>query len=87
VGNHIFVALRSTHKGKPSQLGSIAGPRIRKKQIGWAIEHLRKLQTGNDSIDLFTPYVSIDESKEEAEKVYLHLVTHHSLWKDEDDPV
>jgi hypothetical protein len=29
IDQHIFVSLRSTHKGKPSKLGSIAGPRIR----------------------------------------------------------
>ena len=29
IDNHVFITLRSTHKGKPNKLGSLAGPRIR----------------------------------------------------------
>ncbi len=39
---YIFVSLRSTHAGTLNKVGSIPGPRIRKRQIQWATTKLRK---------------------------------------------
>mmetsp|Transcript_15167 Transcript_15167/g.21168 ORF Transcript_15167/g.21168 Transcript_15167/m.21168 type:complete len:267 (-) Transcript_15167:39-839(-) len=63
VGNHVFVSLRSTHKGNTT---TVLGPRIKKKQIKWCTEHLKNLLSTNNNLRV-------------------HLVTHHSIWKDSDD--
>jgi len=47
--NHIFVVLRSSHKGKLLGLTrSTAGPRIKPSQIEWVSSYLQKLEQETD---------------------------------------
>lgn len=53
-GNSIFVALRSTHRGKAHALGVIGINRIRKKQVEWAVRILESIDTRGALLHLVT---------------------------------
>lgn len=52
--NNIFVALRSTHRGKAHSLGIIGINRIRKKQVEWAAAVLESIDTSGALLHLVT---------------------------------
>lgn len=52
--NNIFVALRSTHRGKAHSLGVVGINRIRKTQVRWAATQLASMDTRGALIHLVT---------------------------------
>jgi len=69
VGDEVFVALRSIHRGPARWGGILRHARIRRNQIEWANRELSRLRRE----------ASIGASSR------LHLVTHRSLWRDDGD--
>jgi len=53
-GNNIFVALRSTHRGKARSLGIVGINRIREKQVEWAASKLGSMDINGAKIHLVT---------------------------------
>lgn len=54
IDNDVFVVLRSTHRGKWSNLGLYGANRITRKQIHWAFTQLTSLDTDNCRLHLVT---------------------------------
>ncbi len=52
--NHLFVCLRSTHRGQAHKLGLVGMNRIRKKQVAWAAERLASIDTRGCLLHLVT---------------------------------
>ncbi len=69
-GNNIFVALRSTHRGKAHSLGVIGINRIRKKQVEWAALKLESMDTGGALLHLVTHRSLWRESGDRHEGIY-----------------
>lgn len=69
-GKNIFVALRSTHRGKARSLGVIGINRIRKKQVEWAASILESMDTRGSFIHLVTHRSLWRESGDRHDGIY-----------------
>ena len=52
--NHVFVCLRSTHRGQAHKLGLIGMNRITRDQVAWAAERLASIDTDGSLLHLVT---------------------------------
>ncbi len=68
--NNIFVALRSTHRGKAHALGVIGMNRIRKKQVEWAASLLESIDTEGALLHLVTHRSLWRESGDRHDGIY-----------------
>ncbi len=69
-GNNIFVALRSTHRGKARSLGVIGINRIRKKQVEWAASKLESMDINGALLHLVTHRSLWRESGDRHDGIY-----------------